>query len=144
MIFCIKKKFSFKGTSNEPMTTATTYTTTITMPTIGILCYNGNGYYPNVTNNCQSFYLCFGINTPMQNITYFNCPAGMWYSSTTSLALGSCVSTPNMCTQALATKSTTIAAKAITTTKIPITTTSIAITNKPEMVTKTVVELVQQ
>ncbi|RMZ96005.1 chitotriosidase-1 isoform X1 [Brachionus plicatilis] len=41
-----------------------------------VICYNKDGYYPDVKFGCRRFYICSFSGTKYQRIDYINCPIG--------------------------------------------------------------------
>ncbi|RNA43942.1 acidic mammalian chitinase-like [Brachionus plicatilis] len=45
------------------------------------LCFNRDGYYPDIKSGCQKFYVCVYYGTQHQQIHYFDCPKGTLFDT---------------------------------------------------------------
>ena len=48
------------------------------------LCFNGNGYYPDLSTGCKKFYVCVYAGSNNEKVTYFDCPSGLLFDKTSS------------------------------------------------------------
>ena len=74
-----------KTTESTKTTTVTTTTSTKTSTKTSTtnptnLCFNGDGYYPDLSSGCQKFYICFLGAT---RIEYQYCPSGTLFDKIT-------------------------------------------------------------
>ncbi|CAF1015538.1 unnamed protein product [Brachionus calyciflorus] len=68
-------------TGSGTSTTVTMVTTTpgvFTNPNTSQMCYNGEGYYPDYSTNCQKYYVC-QLNGNNFNLYSFVCPPGLLF-----------------------------------------------------------------